>query len=71
MSGKQKRQIKVWAESAEFIADEFEREIVQVQFNRFIFDNYLATEEGKKALSFFKDFENVFCQKKSEEYFDL
>ena len=42
-----------------------------MQFNRFIFDNYLATEEGKKALAFFKDFENVFCQKKSEEYFDL
>ena len=42
-----------------------------MQFNRFIFDNYLATEEGKKALAFFKDFENVFCQKKSEEYFDF
>ena len=42
-----------------------------MQFNRFIFDNYLSTEEGKKALTFFKDFENVFRQEKSEEYFDF
>ena len=42
-----------------------------MQFNRFIFDNYLATDEGKKALAFFSDFENVFRKKKSDEYFDF
>ena len=42
-----------------------------MQFNRFIFDNYLSTNEGKKALAFFSDFENVFRKKKSDEYFDF
>ncbi|MBO4728404.1 MAG: hypothetical protein J5631_08300, partial [Spirochaetaceae bacterium] len=40
-----------------------------MQFNRFIFDNYLVTDEGKKALAFFYDFENVFRKKKKSEYF--
>ena len=42
-----------------------------MQFNRFIFDNYLKTEEGKKAFEFFSDFENVFRKKKSDEYFSF
>jgi len=42
-----------------------------VQFNRFIFDNYLATDEGKKALAFFSDFENVVKNKKKSAYFDF
>ena len=42
-----------------------------MQFNRFIFDNYLATDEGKKALAFFSDFENIFLENKKSEYFDF
>ena len=42
-----------------------------MQFNRFIFDNYLATEEGKKALAFFNDFENVLKNKKKSAYFNF
>lgn len=42
-----------------------------MQFNRFIFDNYLATDEGKKALTFFSDFENIFLENKKSEYFDF
>ena len=42
-----------------------------MQFNRFIFDNYLATDEGKKALRFFSDFENVIKSKKKSPYFDF
>ena len=42
-----------------------------MQFNRFIFDNYLATDEGKKALAFFKDFENVLKNKKKLAYFNF
>lgn len=42
-----------------------------MQFNRFIFDNYLATDEGKKALRFFSDFETVLKHKKKSAYFDF
>ena len=42
-----------------------------MQFNRFIFDNYLATAEGKKALAFFKDFENVLRERKQTAYFNF
>lgn len=42
-----------------------------MQFNRFIFDNYLATDEGKRAFSFFSDFENVLKQNRKSSYFDF
>lgn len=42
-----------------------------MQFNRFIFDNYLTTEEGKKALAFFTDFVNVLKNKKKSAYFNF
>lgn len=42
-----------------------------MRFNRFIFDNYLATEEGKKALAFFKRFENVVKNKRKSAYFSF
>ncbi len=42
-----------------------------MKFNRFIFDNYIATDEGKKALRFFSDFENVIKSKKKSSYFDF
>ena len=42
-----------------------------MRFNRFIFDNYLATEEGKRALAFFKKFENVVKNKRKSAYFSF
>ena len=42
-----------------------------MQFNRFIFDNYLATEEGIDALKFFSDFENVIKERKKTAYFSF
>ena len=42
-----------------------------MQFNRFIFNNYLETEEGKKAFAFFSNFENVLKKTKKDVYFDF
>lgn len=42
-----------------------------MQFNRFIFDNYLSTTEGKKSLSFFSGFENIMKNKKKASYFEF
>ena len=42
-----------------------------MQFNRFIFDNYLTTTEGKEALSFFSDFEKIIKNKKKASYFEF
>jgi hypothetical protein len=38
-----------------------------MKFNRFIFDNYLQTKEGKEALYFFNDFRKKFSDKNIEE----
>ena len=42
-----------------------------MRFNRIIFDNYLATDEGKNALAFFLDLRNVFQYMKQDAYLNF
>lgn len=42
-----------------------------MNFNRFLLDNYLCTREGKKALTFFNNFEKNIRKKNYRDFFDI